>query len=238
MTQTDLAAGDRGDLTASEFARLFGDDDRPARMWFGGHAFAVIGDLEPLRQLFEVEGCAVIRLQRDAAGTLRLKMRQVTLYRDSATRTVLQRWRNPYSSANIEVRHEHLPVVEATLGTGTAVPWIGTGARMAVFIDSHAAPHFPLQPAPGADDRRATSCAELTLPREHLRSDHRAGPGYVGGWQLLCDWPAWLGMGAQRGYLFQRCFVRKLSPGEDLPGRLQDEIGQRFADGLDPPAPG
>jgi Protein of unknown function (DUF1838) len=236
---TGTTAGDRGRLVPSDLARLLGGrSGQSAWQWFGGHAFAVMGDLEPLRELFEVEGCTVIRAEAGAGGQLRLVMRQVTLYRDPASRALAKQWRNPYSGVEVEVRHQHLPAVQATLTADATAPWLGTGERITVFLDSHAAGHFPLRPTPPGDAHRATSCAELTLPRAGLADGAVDAAGHVGAWQLLVDWPEWLGMGERPGYLFQRCFVRRLTRREDLPAPLRDEIRAFFPDGLDAPASG
>jgi hypothetical protein len=89
--------------------------------------------------------------------------------------------------------------------------------------------------APVGAGRRATSSAQLVARRADLADAGGVAVGYVGAWQLLADWPAWLGMGAQPGYLFQRAFVRKAAGRNDLPAELTSAIAARFPDGLEPP---
>lgn len=239
MPTASLATGDRGSLDSRDLGRLLGGGNgAPAWQWFGGHAFGVVGDLEPLRELFEVEGCTVTVARPDPAGGLHLAARQVTLYRDPGSREVLERWRNPYTGEDIAVVHQHLARIGTTIAAAAAVaPWFATGERASVFLDHHAAVSFPFSStaAPANAGGRATSCAQLTARRRDLGEAALTSIDYVGAWQLLGDWPEWLAMAARPGYLFQRAFVRKASSREDLPESLRRAILQRFRDGLDPP---
>jgi hypothetical protein len=102
-------SGDRGSLSSRDLARLLaGPGGGPAWQWFGGHAFGVVGDLEPLRELFEVEGCTVTVARVRNDGGLDVAARQVTLFRDPASRAILERWRNPSTGKELPVVHEHL----------------------------------------------------------------------------------------------------------------------------------
>lgn len=235
-----VASGDRGSLSSRDLARLIaGPAGGPAWQWFGGHAFGVVGDLEPLRELFEVEGCTVTVTRARPDGSFDIAARQVTLFRDPASRRVLERWRNLWNGKELPVAHERLDGLRAWLPAADALaPWLGTGSRAAVFLDNHGVTHFPLVPAaaPAGAERRATSSAQLAARRADLVDPGVAAVGYVGAWQLLTDWPAWLGMGAQPGYLFQRTFVRKANDRNDLPAELTSAITARFPDGLEPPA--
>lgn len=242
MAVPATTAGDRGELNSRDLARLLGGGPGAAAwQWFGGHAFGVVGDLEPLRTLFEVEGCTVAVARVDEAGQLRLALRQVTLYRDPANREVLERWRNPYTGRELAVAHQHLPGVRVVYDEGgPRAHWLGTGARASVFLEDHGVSHFPLVPAaaPGGAQQRATSSAQLVASRAALSEAGAAAIGYVGAWQVLADWPEWLAMGGQPGYLFQRVFVRKADSRDELPLALREAITRRFADGLDPPGGG
>ncbi|MCK6371938.1 MAG: DUF1838 domain-containing protein [Gammaproteobacteria bacterium] len=239
MTTAPGKSGDRGTLTPTRLAQLLtgGPPGAPAWTWFGGHVFGVVGDLEPLRLLFEVEGCAVTVMPPSPPDRLTVALRQVTLYRDPATRRPVDRWQNPYTRQELAVAHEHLPHVEADLARLQApVHWLGVGDTISVFLDDHAANHFPLRPhdAGASAARRATSSAQLVTARSGLL-DQDAAADFVGAWQLLVDWPQWLAMGTQPGYLFQRVFVRKTSQREQVPAALRREIVARFPDGLAPP---
>jgi hypothetical protein len=140
----------------------------------------VVGDLEPLRTLFEVEGCTVTVAHVDDAGRLRLALRQVTLYRDPATREVVDRWRNPYTGRELAVVHQHLPAVRATRdGQDLRAPWLGTGVRASVFLEDYGVSHFPLVPAaaPAGAARRATGSAQLVAAQRCHRSPGRRRQG-------------------------------------------------------------
>jgi hypothetical protein len=234
-----VASGDRGSLSAHDLVRLLaGPGGSPAWQWFGGHAFGVVGDLEPLRELFEVEGCTVAVARPRDDGGFDIAARQVTLFRDPVSRQVLERWRNPWTGKELPVAHERRDGLRVRLPAADALaPWLGTGSRAAVFLDNHGVTHFPLVPAaaPAGAERRATSSAQLAARRADLADPGVAAVGYVGAWQLIADWPAWLGMGEQPGYLFQRAFVRKASGRDDLPAELARAIAVRFPGGIDPP---
>jgi hypothetical protein len=137
------------------------------------------------------------------------------------------------------VAHQHEPAIRAVLeGNAPAASWLGTGDRVAVFLDSHSSAHFPLAPAAAnpEDLRRATSCTQLVVSRDQLRDAARNAVDYSGAWESVSDWPAWLAMGTQPGYLFQRVFVRKARDRDDIPEPLRKAVLQRFPDGLDAPA--
>lgn len=239
MPDVAESAGDRGTLGALDLARLLASTDgTPAWQWFGGHAFGVVGDLEPLRQLFEVEGCTVTISRTDRSGRVQVAARQVTLYRDLSSRRVLERWQNPYTGQTLQVPHAHQPRIGTTLAeTGPGVPWLGAGDRVSVFLDDHRTRHFPLAPAAAdaTSPRRESSSAQLIARRSTLQDAREPAVGYTGAWQLLTDWPDWLAMGSMAGYFFQRVFLRKSAQRDELPAELRQEILQRFPSGLDAP---
>ncbi|RMF98644.1 MAG: DUF1838 domain-containing protein [Gammaproteobacteria bacterium] len=186
------------------------DGRGPVYTWFGGHGFAVRGDVEPLQLLFHVEGLEVTAPAVPA--------RRLLLVRDPASEALLERRRNPWTGRHCNV--------ELQIQTVTPLP---LSPLMPIFVTRDKVIALLEQHLPGRD----SSARQLVASRAALENERIAAVDYVGTWQTSTAWWPWMQMEDESGYLFTRMFLRKYARPGELPPRLKADIDERFPELLE-----
>jgi len=226
---------------ARNLLRLIGDNAAGGVRygWFGGHVFAVRGDLRPLDRLLGVEGIIVIRSMRDSEGRVWLHGREFAFYKDAHTDMILDRWHNPLNDARCAVEHFYAADarVRLTPGAGLAsadrLRWMEIGGKTLVSIERHdQAPAAPPQLA-----QRRSFIVQFVADTADFNCANRTAVHFTGSWQRLSAWQPWMQMDGpgSAGYLFERVFTRKFAAFEELPARLVDAAAERFPEAFENP---
>jgi len=187
---------------------------RPALNWFGGGAFAIRGDLEPIELLFQVEGVTIMTI--DAQDPLQISERHLTLFKDVAGENFIDNWTSSKSGRTVPV--ESAQEVTANVQLSNLMPWYVTNEKAVALIESHG-------------QGRDSSMQQFVARREDLQEDNGAFVKTVGTWQSATAWWPWMQMDAEdEGYLFTRKFTRKFARAEDLSGPLQARLADQFGE--------
>lgn len=205
-------------------ARVLADwrGDRTSWCWFGGTCFAVPGDVEPLRQLFRIEGFTATRLVRGAAGDYVLRGHQVALVKALDRDEYPQRWENPYSGRTRDCPQDLKPLDLPP--PSPLMPWFITDDSVILVLEGHAgAPQAP---------RRESSMRQFVVDAAQLADRDRPGVHFVGTWQRAEGWPDWMGMDGIEGYLFARLFMRKYTELSAMPAPLLAAVAGRLPGAL------
>ncbi len=215
--------------TVDEVVRIRCDrDGREVVTTWDGTVYAFASGEEP-RALFAITGTNVARCVRHA-GTWWLTSRELMIYRDPVSGTLLDRWTNPWSGEVVPVVHVANRVVQRELGTARLVVADGV-ANLA--IDVVMAYPNPLasdaalrafDPAPtyraaelftlSADATAALDPARATVPTMSLV------------WTRVGPWLPWMHATGD-GYLVYSARGRKLAAREPLPAALAHVIDER-----------
>ncbi|MDJ0926893.1 MAG: DUF1838 family protein [Gammaproteobacteria bacterium] len=202
-------------------AKLLGDlsdlsGDRRVYTWFGGHSFAVQGDLEPLRLIFKVEGVMISHLvDGDPA---RISARQLSLFRDAETDGFISRWRNPFTTNLDEITFVEQALPPPRLSN--LMPWFVTEEKAVAVVEHHR-------------EGRDSSSQQFVTPLRELQDRSLTSADFVGTWQTAAAWWPWMEMSSMPGYIFTRMFMRKYRRADDLPMSLTAALRDRFPRGLE-----
>ena len=183
---------------------------RPALNWFGGGAFAIRGDLEPIELLFQVEGVTIMTIEGE--DPLQISERHLTLFKDTAGDSFIDTWTQPKTGRNVAVQSAE--EVTRNVQLSDLMPWYVTDEKAVALIEDHG-------------QGRNSSMQQFVARREDLETDGGAFVKTVGTWQSATAWWPWMQMD-ENGYLFTRKFTRKFARAEDLPGELQARLADQF----------
>ena len=201
--------------SALALSKIFAGSEagKPALNWFGGGAFAIRGDLEPIELLFQVEGVTVT--SHGGGTSLQIAERHLTLFKDVKGEAFLDRWTNPMSGQSVRV----VPAerVNEAAQLSDLMPWYVTGEKAVALIEHH---------GPGRD----SSIQQFVAARAALEDERLTSVSTVGTWQTAAAWWPWMQMDDVEGYLFTRKFTRKYDSAADLPRDLQARLTEYFGE--------
>lgn len=180
--------------------------------------------------LFGFEGLNVARGREVDAGW-QLLTREAAAYLDPITRTVLDRWDNPFTGHTVDVQHVAHDPANITLRMPT-VPMLRIGEHVVLTTDVLLAYPSPLPaaefPENSADDTyRAMELFQLMCTSADLDSDAPSIPAALS-WTRISPWLPWMAMGARPGGLVYHCAAIKLSSAQELPAALAQHAGPHY----------
>jgi hypothetical protein len=244
---------------AEVFSRMqLGNDGKTNYGWFSGRVFAVIGDEETIRPLFDVEGFGANRHIRQPDGTYQHLHREVGYYKDLRTGEIIEQWANPYLDGEIvDVFHINNdpvnaiigPVVKTNLGEGMVnsefpflMPWTAIGDHMMSSFDVNTGWKNVLDPK---EWPRESSHKPMVRVSEYLQfyTSKRAVENWRnadrianhGSWQRIGTWLPWMLMGPRPGHLFYRCHTKALQSIDELPRHIRSYTEKRWPKYLEAP---
>lgn len=198
--------------------------------WSGSvHALEPAG---PPRPLFDLTGFSVARCDKRPDGAWSFTSREVMLYIDPATGGRLDRWRNPWTGADVPVVHVANSPVQGTL---RAAPHLLVAGELATFaLDVFPSYPNPLYARPETRrfspqrDYRASESFTFTVPAGRLRERSAAVREVALSWHRTGPWLPWMAMGDRPGVLVYAARGRRHGRFDALPEVLRREVDARL----------
>jgi len=226
------------------WVRLKGDSDGALTYeWMTGTAYAIPED-GPSTPLFDIESVTLRQFQRRGAGHYAEQTFACRLYRQPSTRAFIQRWNNPYTRENIDLKpgcRSGVTVVyspagatldsdiafdSTALGTPMQLRVVDAGNHLIVRREAHS--EYQLSPA--AAPRRETAIDTFKLARSYLTDTKRSHwlPQYQ--WTSVTQWMTLLNMGNRPGRMLWSINGRNYLHAEELPSDFRQAV-ERLAPG-------
>jgi predicted heme/steroid binding protein len=216
--------------------------------WFGGEIHANIDDTGT-QHLFSFEGYNIARCVKIEGGW-RLLTREVGLYRDPASRRILDgSWRNPLTGHENQVVHVwndpvNLQFLERNPRDGKPfqVPFTRVGADLCWHIEIFLRYPNPLPPSDFPTESASAFYESAELFQLYARIDDLRNPNLVsvpcqGSWVRMGQWLPWMEMGDRPGRLIYHCFTKKLENGyRDLPQDIREYVEQHHPEYTEAPS--
>ena len=224
-------------------------DGQPVTYWWIGDMYSrVPGERD--RKLFRVEGmnvrqCDTVKDPQRGTG-YRYVSKEILLYEDLATGSVLKTWKNPWTGEEVEVIHVANDPVNAREANypiardGSPRKWTGT------IVGNHwwttdTVPLFYDNPLQGSyqdyvgGKYHAVEMFNSFGDVDDLVSDKTATAQIRIGWVRISGWLPWMKMGDRAGELYFHAAGQKLASWEDLPASLKAEIHANYPAWVAPP---
>lgn len=226
-----VGLGSSSDL--DDFMRVRASTDgQDAVVWFAGEIQAWLPG-EPARHLFGFEGLNVARAV-PADGGWDLLSREAVYYLDPTTREILDTWKNPFTSEEVEVVHVlNDPVNFPLRPDGPRGPFqvavTDLGERVAYTTDIYLTYPSPMPRAQypehsQSDLYQAAELFQYACAKGDLAGDAPSVPADVS-WTRIAPWVPFMAMADRPGNLVYHCMGAKLAGGvADAPPRLRAHI--------------
>ena len=207
------------------YARLQGDLDigKPRYSWIGGPVMAVVPN-QKIQPLFYMDGISCCRFMEIEGGYRKL-LREVVLYKDYATREILEEWKNPYLDgevvkvvpiANDPFNYnitEYYPDPPSFGGLNKEKPpkrpllldWSIVNNTLLLTTDIHLYYPNALQPDKWPRESAGPLVQVTELYRYHIRLEDMKNPKLTqvpctGNWGRVTPWLPWMLMGTKPGH--------------------------------------
>jgi hypothetical protein len=242
-------------------ARIAGNTDPRATKhgWYRGRIMGVAPG-GAVRDLLGIKGLSSQRMVRlaDRPGWSLLQ-KEVGLFYDLASGTVIDQWTNPYSNERVDVMHIANPSVGRTIepvvrdsgfyddpeqakanARPFILPWQQAGDRL--FVEQHV--HFwannPLDPEVWKRESSGPMLQVSDMMSFNVRRADVANPELTslenwGSWVHVRPWQPWMLMGTAPGHCLYNCFTGSADTLEDIPGDIVEPVAARFPAFLTPP---
>lgn len=245
------------------FIKLMGDLDPTVETpsWFAGTLYADIRRDRPLKPLMGVEGFGVLRTERKSDTSYRVFNRELAFYTDLKTGEYLDRWTNPFTKEECDVKPIHNMTVNAHMvvseKVGTAIQmdfdgnlmdvplplqWINIGDKLFSDFSVHTA--FPNELKPEEWPRESSGpvvrIAEIfqrVADLAEIENPDVTRADYSGTWTRVGPWLPWMRQGQADGNLVFSCFMTKLRSADQLPPRFKARIEERLPEYFVAPPP-
>jgi hypothetical protein len=206
----------------------------PTLYWWSGRMWARVPG-EPNRLLFNVHGMNMrqCRVKQDPVRGFcyRSVSREVMLYLDPVTNEVVRRWKNPWSSEEVDVVHvandpfnymieDHFPAMSDFGGLNKEqppkipfiLPWYQHGDMAEMEIHVHLAYPSALQPDKWPRESAGPIAQVSEFFAHHIRVEDLQNPkltslDYTGTWNRITPWLPWMLMGQAPGMCQYACFM-------------------------------
>ena len=223
-------------------------NDKPAVFWWKGSAYSRIPG-ERDRLLFNVEGmniraCQSLNDPQRGPG-YRMVSREIILYLDPETNVVLRKWKNPWTSQDVEVLHvandpvNSQPLYAMTSGRPFKFPATYKNGR---FWFSFEAPLFYTNPLGGeyqefvGGNYHAIEMFNFFgYEKDLLDATKPAITDLSVSWHRVSDWLPWMEMGDRPGMMVFVTVGKRLSDWTDLPEVIKSEIRLNYPAYTSPP---
>jgi len=245
------------------FIKLTGDLDptKETAGWFGGTVFGDTRRDRPLKPLCGVQGFGVVRTEEQADGSFRVFNRECAFYTDLKTGKFIDKWVNPYTKEECDVKPIHNMTVNAHLivsekvgtaiemdfdGTLMEVPltlgWDNFDEKLFSTFEVHTA--FPSELTPEEWPRESAGkvlrIAEIFQRVANLadvENPNLTSADYSGTWTRVGPWLPWMRQADADGSLFFRTFMTKLESVDQIPADLKAITEERLPEYFQAPAP-
>ena len=236
-----------GSLEAMRKIQCSMQDGEPATYWWHGRAYSrVPGEAD--RVLFAVEGMNIRQCgpltSDDKDPSFKQVSREILLYKDPDTGTVLRTWNNPWTGETVDVIHvANDPVNGLYARTGRdgrpfILPFSTLGDQW--WLTS-TVPLFYTNPLGGDYQKfvggtyHATEMFNFFGDLQALEDpDVDSVPARVG-WVRMSKWLPWMEMGDRPGLIYFHTAGRKLDSFDDLTDTMKAEIAANFPKYHEPP---
>ena len=235
LTLASIAAGDGSlDLSLAEHrARAFlptrGSTDPGEEVvfhWTGTIHASLCDD-----PLLRFEGYNIARfVPIEGSDDVRMLSREIGVYRDPVTRSLLDCWTNPWTGTDVAVMHVYNDPVNGTFGA--PVPRQADGELVWSFEFSLAYPSpLPVAdfgPYSAGDTYESTEAFEFTASLDALQDPVLSSVPTTMTWNREGPWLPWMQMGRHPGSLLYRATGHKLLGGwAELPQDLREFVAIR-----------
>ncbi len=226
------------------WVRLKGDSDGSITYeWMTGTAYGIPqGSMSTA--LFDIESVTIRQFQRRGPGHYAEQTFACRLYRHSSTREFIQRWTNPYTQEDIDLKPGCRPGItviyspagakldsemafnSTALGKPMQLQVVNAGNHLIVRREAHS----EYQASPDAEPRRETSIDTFKVKPGYLTDPDRSHwlPQYQ--WTSATLWMTLLNMGNRPGGMLWSINGRNYLGAEELPNDFRRAV-QRLAPG-------
>jgi hypothetical protein len=244
------------------FIKLIGDLDptKETPGWFGGTVFGDTRRDRPLKPLFGVQGFGVVRTEIQDDGSFKIFNRECAFYTDLKTGKFIDKWVNPYTNEECDVKPIHNMTVNAHLiiseKVGTAIEmdfdgnlmevplplgWQSFDEKLFSTFEVHTA--FPNELKPDVWPRESAGkvlrIAEIFQRVANLADVENpdiTSADYSGTWTRIGPWLPWMRQADADGSLLFRTFMTKLQSVDQLPADLKAIAEERLPEYFQAPS--
>ena len=245
------------------FIKLMGDLDPTVETpsWFAGTLYADVRRDRPLKPLMGVEGFGVLRTERKSDTSYHVFNRELAFYKDLKTGEYLDKWTNPFTKEECDVKPIHNMTVNAHMvvseKVGTAIQmdfdgnlmdvplplqWINIGDKL--FSDFSVHTMFPNELKPDVWPRESSGPVvrigeifQRVADLAELENPDVTRADYSGTWTRVGPWLPWMRQGQAEGNLVFSTFMTKLNSIDELPPVFRARIEERLPEYFQAPPP-
>lgn len=232
-------------LKASQKIQCSLEDGKPVVFWWKGSAYSrVAGERD--RVLFNVEGmniraCKAYSDPQKGYG-YRLVSREILLYKDPETDTVLRTWKNPWTSQEVEVIHvANDPVNQGPFYANNTFKLPAT-FKNGRFFYTVEVPLFYQNPLGGEYQEFVGGTYHAMemfnfygYEKELLDATKKEAASVTVSWARVSEWLPWLEMGDRQGMLIFTCVGKRLASWDEMSETMKSEIKQHYPAYIAPP---
>lgn len=222
------------ELNLKDWIKVRGSaDGSQSFLTWSGSIYGIVPG-EPTKHLFQILGMSVARFISNPDETWDFTSREISLYLDPMTGTLLNHWQNPWTGEILPVVHVANNPVQANFNLTKRFPGIVAGNLTTFLINL-----FPQYPNPLAKNAKfapyspqaiyqSTELFKLTVSTADIENTELISiPNLMLAWDRIGPWLPWMKMGDRPGYLIYSAWGEKVPIFNNLPQLLQDEITTR-----------
>jgi hypothetical protein len=217
-------------------------DNKPTLYHWSGRLYGrAAGERDKL--LFNLEGfnirqCVSVTDPQKGVGT-RLVTKEIMLYLDPKTNTVLRTWKNPWTGEDTDVAHVANDPVNQPVFYEARLPLREDGGKYFWNVE---VPLFYTNPLGGdyqvfvGGHYQAIEMFNFIVDKDDLlnRKNPEADSAVVS-WVRVAQWLPFMRMGSRPGIMIANTTGRKIKTFDELPAVLKDEVRANYPTYLAPP---